>query len=193
MEDNGIRPVVMNARGCSMTQLKTPRYFNCKYTGDIRTLVNHVHAKYPDAPLFASSYSLGSNLLTLYLGEEGMFLLQKVEILSIRQGTATPLSAAITMANPFCWETIDRWLRRPLNKHVYNYSMCYFAGKGGVYVHQSIAVLTRSLVQYLTRHREMFEDHPEVDIEHVLRSRTLQEYDERITCKLWVSSRWWSA
>lgn len=43
-----------------------------------------------------------------------------------------------------------------------------------------------SLVRYLGKHRETFEDHEEVDIDKVLNVKTLQDYDKEITLKLWV-------
>lgn len=84
-------------------------------------------------------------------------------------GDKAPLAGVITMANPFDWMLIDSWLRKPLNKHVYNF------------------ILTKSLVQYLKTHKEVFIGHSKLDIDEVLNVRTLQEYDEKITCKLWVS------
>lgn len=99
-------PIVMNARGCGNMKLKSERYFTTHYTEDIRMVVNTVHAKYPNATLLISAYSLGSNLLTKYLGEEG---------------ASTPLSGAIAFANPFCWLTISDHLMKPLEKRLYNY------------------------------------------------------------------------
>jgi len=78
-----------------------------------------------------------------------------------------PLDAAITCANPFDWLKVDQWLRRPLNKHIYNF------------------ILTKSLVGFLRTHRHVFENHEVIDIDEVLESRTLQEYDEKITRRLW--------
>ncbi|KAI3629886.1 hypothetical protein MIR68_011321 [Amoeboaphelidium protococcarum] len=175
LAQNGIRPVVMNARGCGASELKTTKYFSCHYTDDIRQVVDHVHSQYPQAPLFATAYSLGANLLTKYLGE---------------QGGDCKLTAAIAVANPFNWLVIDEWLQKDgINKHVYNF------------------VLAKSLAKYLTQHKSVFQtcksqDAPsttasvespkmstatqnEYDIEEVLKCKTLQEYDERLTTKLW--------
>ena len=46
----------------------------------------HVRAKYPENLLFAAGWSLGANILTRYVGEEG---------------EATPLAAAAALCNPF--------------------------------------------------------------------------------------------
>lgn len=152
---NGLRPVVMNARGCGTSKLTTPIYFSCHFTDDVRRVVNHVHQKFPDAPLFATAYSLGANVLTKYLGEEG---------------SSTPLIAAITVANPFDWVIIDKWLEKPVNRHSYNY------------------ILTKSLTSYLRRHRDVFHDHETIRIDDVLKAKTLAEYDMKITCPLWAST-----
>lgn len=46
----------------------------------------HVRAKYPNNLLLAAGWSLGANILTRYLGEEG---------------EGTPISAAAALCNPF--------------------------------------------------------------------------------------------
>lgn len=51
-----------------------------------RGVVAHVRAKYPNNLLFAAGWSLGANILTMYLGQEG---------------SRTPISAAASLCNPF--------------------------------------------------------------------------------------------
>lgn len=51
-----------------------------------RSVVAHVRAKYPNNLLLAAGWSLGANILTRYLGEEG---------------EGTPISAAAALCNPF--------------------------------------------------------------------------------------------
>ncbi len=102
--------------------------------------------------MFATAYSMGANILTKYLGEEG---------------ENTPLAAAIAVANPFDWFIIDQHLQRPFYKHSYNF------------------ILTKSLVSYLKRHKEVFDAHERVEIDRVLQISTLQEYDRLMTCPLW--------
>jgi uncharacterized protein len=111
-----------------------------------------VHKCYPKATLFATAFSLGANVLTKYVGEEG---------------GNTPLAAAIAVANPLDWFIIDQHLKKPFNKHSYNF------------------ILTKALVSYLKRHKEVFEGHDKVEIDRVLQISTLQEYDQLMTCPLW--------
>ncbi|KAI9592885.1 Alpha/Beta hydrolase protein [Syncephalis fuscata] len=65
------RGVVMNFRGCGNTKLTTPRLYSGAWTDDLRYSVSYIKKKCPDAPLGAAGFSLGSNVLVKYLGEEG--------------------------------------------------------------------------------------------------------------------------
>lgn len=75
-------------RACCLT-CGTSRCTSCSasFTEDLRCVVDHVRAAHPEAgAMFAAGWSLGANILTMYLGEEG---------------EATPLDAAVAMCNPF--------------------------------------------------------------------------------------------
>jgi len=94
--DRGWIACGMNFRGCGGEALKTPRGYTAAYTGDLRGVVqqiqvrlnnnnNHNHEKKvvhvheyeevknldADVPVFLVGNSLGANLITKYLGEEG--------------------------------------------------------------------------------------------------------------------------
>ena len=71
LRDNNYRAVCFNARGTGDTILTTPIAFNAAKTGDCRQAIRHLHEKYPKAPIFAIGYSLGANILTKYLTEQG--------------------------------------------------------------------------------------------------------------------------
>ncbi|KAI9864552.1 MAG: hypothetical protein M1813_003041 [Trichoglossum hirsutum] len=62
---------VVNARGCAMSKITSPVLFNARATWDIRQVVKWLRKLYPNRPLFAIGFSLGANILTNYLGEEG--------------------------------------------------------------------------------------------------------------------------
>ena len=81
-----VKCVAMNYRGTNGTELLTPKSYCGAYTGDLRQVCNHIRSEYPEAPIFAVGYSLGSNILVKYLGEEG---------------DKTPLSGAVSVSNPF--------------------------------------------------------------------------------------------
>jgi len=71
--DRGWAAVGMNFRGCGGVPLTTPRGYNGAYTGDLRCVVQHIAARMADGvPVFLVGNSLGANLMTKYLGEEGL-------------------------------------------------------------------------------------------------------------------------
>ena len=71
--DRGWMAVSMNFRGCGKVPLTTPRCYNGGYTGDIRSVVQYLESRLAkDVPLFLVGNSLSANLVTKYLGEEGL-------------------------------------------------------------------------------------------------------------------------
>lgn len=63
----------MNFRGCGGVPLATSRGYTAAYTGDLRSVVNQISARLAkDVPMFLVGNSLGANIMTKYLGEEGM-------------------------------------------------------------------------------------------------------------------------
>jgi hypothetical protein len=61
-----------NFRGCGGEPMTTPRGYTGAYTGDIRCTVHRIAARLDKgAKLFLVGNSLGANLVTKYLGEEG--------------------------------------------------------------------------------------------------------------------------
>jgi len=83
---SGVRSVVFNARGCAGSRLRTSQIFCAAYTDDLRHALAKIRAAVPDSPLVAAGFSLGSNILVKYLGEEG---------------DRTPLLGAVSLGNPF--------------------------------------------------------------------------------------------
>ncbi len=63
-----------NFRGCGNVHLATPRGYNAGYTGDLRHVINKIQSRLVDmdnTPIFLVGNSLGANVITKYLGEEG--------------------------------------------------------------------------------------------------------------------------
>merc|ERR1712137_13520 len=85
-EIHQIRVACMNARGAGGSPLTSPCGFHAGKSDDVRVVINHIHQRYPRAPLFAIGYSLGANILSKYLGEAG---------------ENSPLHAACLLSNPF--------------------------------------------------------------------------------------------
>ncbi|GJJ12386.1 hypothetical protein Clacol_006628 [Clathrus columnatus] len=67
----GYRGVVMNFRGCGNVPLTSPQLYSAGYTDDLRATILYLRKKYPKAKILGIGFSLGANVLTRYLGEEG--------------------------------------------------------------------------------------------------------------------------
>lgn len=88
---------VVNGRGCAMSQITTPQLFNSRATWDVRQTIKTVHEMFPNRPLYAVGFSLGANILTNYVGEEG---------------DKCVLKAAVACSNPWNLEICNAELQR---------------------------------------------------------------------------------
>eukprot|EP01118_Nematostelium_gracile_P006923 TRINITY_DN2241_c0_g1_i1.p1 TRINITY_DN2241_c0_g1~~TRINITY_DN2241_c0_g1_i1.p1 ORF type:complete len:385 (+),score=61.61 TRINITY_DN2241_c0_g1_i1:122-1276(+) len=82
----GWRPVVLNARGCGTSIISTPIMYHAGQTEDLRNVIRYIKSMFSDSILLGVGYSMGGNILTKYLGEEGEHSL---------------LSGAVSVSNPF--------------------------------------------------------------------------------------------
>ena len=105
---SGFRTVVFNCRGCAGTPLTTPQFYSASYTGDIRHVVDELHRRFPNAPLLALGWSLGANILTNFLGEEG---------------SRAKLTAAAALCNPFDLKACDKALESGFFGTIYSRAM----------------------------------------------------------------------
>ena len=86
----GFRAVVVNFRGCKSVYLyhvtchqiptystgagvpiTSPQLYSAGHTEDYRAAILYVRARYPKAPLLGIGFSLGANVITRYVAEEG--------------------------------------------------------------------------------------------------------------------------
>ncbi|KAJ7063282.1 Alpha/Beta hydrolase protein [Mycena amicta] len=67
----GYRAVVVNFRGCAGVPVTSGQMYSAGHTGDIRQALIYISHLYPRAPLLGLGFSLGANVLTRYLAEEG--------------------------------------------------------------------------------------------------------------------------
>ncbi|KAI9486060.1 MAG: Alpha/Beta hydrolase protein [Benjaminiella poitrasii] len=104
------RAVVMNSRGCANSEITTPQMYSGGYTDDLRVAIAYIQKRLPPGtPLVGIGFSLGSNILVKYLGEEG---------------EKTPLKAAISVANPFDFKlSMARLNESYLGRKVYSAKM----------------------------------------------------------------------
>ncbi|KAK7312134.1 hypothetical protein VNO77_35762 [Canavalia gladiata] len=97
----GWRVVVFNSRGCGDSPVTTPQFYSASFLGDMREVVSHVTARYPNANVYAVGWSLGANILVRYLGQESH---------------NCPLSGAVSLCNPFNLVVADEDFRKGFNK-----------------------------------------------------------------------------
>jgi len=70
-EQGGWEACVVNSRGCAKSKITTPVLFNARSSWDLRQTVKWLRETFPNRPLYGVGFSLGANILTNYLGEEG--------------------------------------------------------------------------------------------------------------------------
>lgn len=105
----GWEACVINSRGCARSKLTTDVLYNARATWDVRQLVKWLREAYPNRPLYAIGFSLGANIMTNYVGEEGEGCL---------------LKAAVSVGNPFNLELCDLALRSSwMGREVYSKSL----------------------------------------------------------------------
>ncbi|KAF9188504.1 hypothetical protein BGZ51_000541 [Haplosporangium sp. Z 767] len=108
-KDHGYRCVVFNARACANTELTSAQLYCGSWTEDLRMVVKHIRKTLPEAKLMSIGFSLGSNILMNYMGEEG----DQCEFMG-----------AVSVGNPF--DLMGACLsleRRFLGKNVYSPAM----------------------------------------------------------------------
>ncbi|KAJ5046658.1 uncharacterized protein L3040_003892 [Drepanopeziza brunnea f. sp. 'multigermtubi'] len=62
---------VINSRGCAMHKITSSILYNARATWDCRQTVKWLRKTFPNRPLFGAGFSLGANIITNYIGEEG--------------------------------------------------------------------------------------------------------------------------
>ncbi|KAJ1999363.1 hypothetical protein GGI04_002713 [Coemansia thaxteri] len=82
----GYQVAVLHCRGCNGVKLATPMTFHSGMTEDLREFMNHVRQTRPATTTIGIGFSLGANILTKYMGEEG---------------ENCPFAAAVSVCNPF--------------------------------------------------------------------------------------------
>ncbi|OJJ97322.1 hypothetical protein ASPACDRAFT_62989 [Aspergillus aculeatus ATCC 16872] len=96
IQDKSWEACVINSRGCSQTKITTNILYNARATWDVRQAVKWLRKTFPNRPLFGVGFSLGANILTNYLGEEG---------------DACQLKAAVLCASPWNLEVSSEYLK----------------------------------------------------------------------------------
>ncbi|ETI23039.1 hypothetical protein G647_04835 [Cladophialophora carrionii CBS 160.54] len=107
--DGGWEACVVISRGCSGTKITTSVLYNARATWDVKQVVQWLRKTFPNRPLFGMGFSLGANIMTNYLAEEG---------------SECPLKAAIILSNPWDLMAGNLALQRTwFNRNAYSGSM----------------------------------------------------------------------
>lgn len=108
-EEGGWEACVVNSRGCARSKITSSILFNARTTWDVRQVVNWLRETFPNRPLYGVGFSLGANMLTNYVGEEG---------------ANCQLTAAVAISCPWSLDVSNMGLQRSwFNKNVYSRSM----------------------------------------------------------------------
>ncbi|KAE9245816.1 hypothetical protein PF002_g7065 [Phytophthora fragariae] len=152
----GWQCVVLNSRGCQDTPLRTPHLFCIAYTDDLRYVARYLTDKYDfaDEAFVGLGFSMGSNVLVKYLGEDG---------------EQARLTAAISVGNPFNMPKCSENMEGPLFNRL-TYSRVLSAGLRDLFFNRSNA-------------HEVFRDYPGIDLEALKKVKKVSEFDELSTIK----------
>jgi hypothetical protein len=70
-ENAGMGVACINFRGCSGEVNRTPRSYHLGFTDDLNQMVDFVNSKYPGKHIYLSGFSLGANVVTKFLADNG--------------------------------------------------------------------------------------------------------------------------
>ncbi|GMF16169.1 unnamed protein product [Phytophthora lilii] len=155
LHQQGWQCVVLNARGCANTPVKTAQLYCTAYTEDLRFVLQELEKKYDFGreAFVGVGFSMGSNVLVKYLGEEG---------------DHTPLTGAVSVGNPFNLTKVSENLSGTLFNRLT----------------ENTNVVCIMIVCGQSNAAEMFEGYPGLDMEAVRSSRTVREFDDTLTSVL---------
>jgi predicted alpha/beta-fold hydrolase len=92
-----------------MSKITSSVLYNARATWDCRQTVSWLRKKFPNRPLFGIGFSLGANILTNYIAEEG---------------PSCMLRAAVVISNPWNLDTGSLALQRTwIGREVYSKTM----------------------------------------------------------------------
>ncbi|QSZ30683.1 hypothetical protein DSL72_000241 [Monilinia vaccinii-corymbosi] len=100
---------VINSRGCAQHKITSSILYNARATWDTRQTIAWLRKTFPNRPLFGIGFSLGANILTNYIAEEG---------------SSCVLQAAVVCSNPWNLDAGSIALQRTwLGREVYSRTM----------------------------------------------------------------------
>ncbi|PIA13362.1 AB-hydrolase YheT [Coemansia reversa NRRL 1564] len=151
----------INHRGSGRTPLTSSKLYNAYDTSDLHEIVQYISESFPRARLVCIGFSMGANILTRYMGEEG---------------DHSKLSAAIVISCPFDMLIAGRALSTPgfLNDRLFQPSLMATLRR---VLERNIDMIKTSKVGY--------------NIDAVLKAKRVSDVDDHITAKAYGFSNCW--
>ncbi|RLO05544.1 hypothetical protein DYB28_012573 [Aphanomyces astaci] len=151
-----VRPSSLYLHECAS---RTFVLFCGAYTNDVREVVAKLRRDHvPTAPLVSVGFSLGSNIMVKYIGEEG---------------AACPLSAAVSVGNPYDFMCNSRNM---------NFSFVHDAIYNG-----PLATNLNNLFFHQSNAHQMFADHPDINLVALQATTRVWDFDEQLTRRAYAS------
>lgn len=153
-EQYKFRTVVVNFRGCAGVKLTTPSLYNAGLTTDYGFAIGHIRNRLPQAKLISIGFSLGANLITKYVGE---------------QGKDCPLLGAVSVCNPYDLAASSDAIEEPSFRNKYIYTPAMLLGLMRIYKRHRKMLETGSIV---------------LDNEAISKITMIRQFDDLITSRL---------
>ncbi|KAJ2822288.1 hypothetical protein GGI24_003988, partial [Coemansia furcata] len=150
----GYQVAVLHCRGCNGVDLVTPKSFHSGMTEDLREFMNYLGKVKPGTPTIGVGFSLGANILTKYMGEEG---------------ENCPFTAAISVCNPFDINTTMDLLSKPSFKNRYVYAA---------------ALTKKLVKGFVNNQKVIMAGQTDLDAEKIVAARTMNEFNEAYAAKI---------
>eukprot|EP01023_Acetabularia_acetabulum_P011305 TRINITY_DN1518_c0_g1_i1.p2 TRINITY_DN1518_c0_g1~~TRINITY_DN1518_c0_g1_i1.p2 ORF type:complete len:287 (-),score=33.36 TRINITY_DN1518_c0_g1_i1:249-1109(-) len=152
---NGMCGVVMNGRGTSNSPVVTTQFYSASFTGDVREVIQYLAQK--------QNVANGGNGTKPQIGAIGWSLGANILVNYLgEEGYNTPLNCAVSLCNPLDLTACDQNFQKGIN-FIYDKRL----GSG--------------LAKIFAQHVELFRNSPHLDIELGLTSKTVRDFDEAIT------------
>ncbi|KAJ2637411.1 hypothetical protein GGF40_002379 [Coemansia sp. RSA 1286] len=150
----GHQVVVLHSRGVNGVELTTPIAFHGGMTEDLREFVQHIARTRPSAPLVGVGFSLGANILTKYVGEEG---------------DQCRFVAAASVCNPFDIDVTVNSMCEPSLKNRYLYAAALTKSLVQVFTDNEQVIMAGDV---------------QLDRKAIAASRNINEFNEEYTAKI---------
>ncbi|CAI2372181.1 unnamed protein product [Moneuplotes crassus] len=119
---NGYSVYIVNHRGLCDTPLSTPLTYHGGSSFDTKAALEHIVSEHPDQPIYGVGYSLGSNILGNYIGEEGENCILSGAALVCCPFKTDEASKKVESSN---FGLISRWLARCCKKTIQKHEEMY--------------------------------------------------------------------